>query len=988
MKIISYLYFLLLKLRYKFNIIWFDEIDKNKQYVIFPNHQALVDPQIVVSLIWQKIKISPVISETYYNMPIAKYFFKMMWAVPMWDLQKWTWSIDDVKNAFKNIEIWIKDKKNILLYPAWQLYSQWFEVIKWKKGAYNLVQILPENVEILVVKTTWLWGSMWSKAWEWETPNFLQTIFKAIFILIWNILFLVPKREVKIEILNFTQVLKNIKNINEFNQVLQDFYNKDWEEIIAYNPHFFFYNNVKNKSHPIIIKWSIAYLSKTSQVDENIIPKEVKEKIIWKICEMKNIEKPPLTPPYQGEDSPDSSLDKGRLGGVNLKSNLINDLFFDSLDAAEIKSFVQINFPWSSNPPITELKSIWDLCLMAIWKSSNTEKLKDCHWWEVKNPEKTLYDIIFQHSQKLWTDSSIVSLAKEIFSKNKSDSFVYDTIFWLQSKKVFLIKAYLIAGYIKKIEWKYIWIMLPSVSSASLIIFSTYLAWKIPVMLNWTVWETALLHCVKFANIDYVLTSKNFYDKVKTEGTEKIREKYLFLEDMLKNISIITKLKALFSSIIFSIPKIKSDDEAVLLFTSWSESLPKAVSLTHKNIISDILGALYHFPIAQKDILLWFLPPFHSFWFTINTIMPLISGLRMVYTPDPNDAKTIVEIIKHTGITAVTSTPTFLKMFLNIAKNDDLKSIKYAVVWAEKCPETLAENFSKYCPNWKILEWYGITECSPVISINPPSKAKLWSVWLPIFWSDIKILSLENKETLPPNKEWMIYFTGDNVFNWYLDTNLESPFDEIDSKKYYKTWDLWYLDNEGYLYITWRLKRFIKIAGEMISLPFIEWVLNKKYWSDIENKIAIEALEEKWNVKIVLFWVDNLNLNEVSSYLRENWVSNLVKISEIIKIDTIPVLWTGKIDYKILKGMISFEEKKMVYNFSNIEETIIKKISELSKINIWNISVESKFWEDIHLDSIDVWELSIFIKTNYKEVNNIVLKDIKTIKDLINLIHK
>jgi len=243
-------------------------------------------------------------------------------------------------------------------------------------------------------------------------------------------------------------------------------------------------------------------------------------------------------------------------------------------------------------------------------------------------------------------------------------------------------------------------------------------------------------------------------------------------------------------------------------------------------------------------------------------------------------------------------------MILSVIKQNDLKTLKYAVVWAEKCPESLVENFKNYCPEWQMLEWYGITECSPVISINPIWKAKLWSVWLPIKWSNIKIFSLENIQELEKNKEWMIYFSGENIFSWYLDKDLENPFEEINWIKYYKTWDLWYLDDDWYLYITWRLKRFVKIAWEMISLPFIEWTIIKKYWSDIELKIAIEAIENKWTVKIVLFTVESLDLNEVSTYLRESWVSNLVKISEIIKIESIPVLWTGKIDYKVLKNMI------------------------------------------------------------------------------------
>lgn len=881
MKLFAYLYSFLLKLRYDISIIWIENIKKNTQYIILPNHQALVDPQIIGSILGQKINLSPVVSETYYNIPILKVFFQLLWAIPMWDIQRWTGKKEDIDRAFEWLKRWISQQKNILLYPSGQLYSQWYEVIKWKKTSFYLTQNIPKNVEILVVRTTWLWWSMWSKAWNGNTPNFVKTFISAIFFIFANFIFFLPKRKVQIEIQNYTKILKNTSDIHQFNQILEDYYNQNGEEKITYKKHFFYYNDIWDKTPP---KISGSLEINTFTFNEKMIPEAVKEKIFSKISEIKNISTKTLT----------------------FDNHLILDLYFDSLDIAEIKSYIQIQYPTSSNPPITELKTIWDLCLMAVWKSHITENLKPCNWNIWNLPEITLYKILEENKTNLWENISIISLFKEVFWKNKNESFVYDSIFWIQTKKDFLIKAYLISSYIKKIEGKYIWVMLPSVSSASLIIVSIYLAGKIPVMLNWTVWETALFHCVKFSNLNNILTSKNFYDKIKNDGTQKLEEKYIFLENVLKDIPLTKKIKAVIDAIVFKTPKIKYNDEAVLLFTSGSESLPKAVSLTHKNIISDISWALYHFPITNKDILLWFLPPFHSFWFSINTIMPLISGLKTAYTPDPNDAKTLVNMITHSQITAITSTPTFLKMILNIGEKNTLTTLKYAVVWAEKCPETLAENFSKYCPNGKILEWYGITECSPVISINPPGKAKLWSVWLPIFWSNIKIISLENREILWHNQEWMIYFSWDNVFSWYIDSQLENPFEKIDGKIYYKTWDLWYVDNDGYLFITWRLKRFIKIAGEMISLPFIEWILSKKYNSDTEIKIALEAQEKNGQIKIVLFSQKKLNLEEINAYLRTSGVSNLVKINEIQVISEIPILGTWKIDYKILKNMITF----------------------------------------------------------------------------------
>lgn len=958
MKTLASFYFLLLKLRYKFEIIWLDTIDKNKKYVLLPNHQALVDPQIVVSLLSTKIALSPVMLETYYNLPVLKNLFKMLGAISIWDIQRGSGGIEDVKNAFKNIEITIKNGKNILVYPSGQLYCQWFEVIRGKKIAYNLIQILPEDTEILVIKTTGLWWSMWSKAWEGDTPNFLKTFLKAIFIVISNAFFLIPKRNVKIEIQNYTQQLKSVKDINIFNQTLENFYNKDGEEIIKYKKHFLYFDNIKTKKEPEIIAWSIKELSMSKSIDESIISNETKEKIIEKIAEIKKIEKEK----------------------ISIKSNLINDLFFDSLDLAEIKASIQGNFEWASNPPILDLKTVWDLCIMALWKSEQNEALKPCHWTDSNDEEKTIYEILTDSQKKLGKNISILSLFKENFKKNKENSFVYDTIFWIQSKKDFILKAYLIADYLKKFEGKYIWIMLPSISSASLMIIASYFAWKIPVMLNWTVWEVALLHCVKFANVSTILTSKNFYEKIKNTWTEKLNEKYVFLEDLLKDISPWKKIKALLASTLFFIPKIKWEDEAVLLFTSGSESLPKAVPLSHKNIISDIIWSLYHFPLLNKDILIWFLPPFHSFWFTINTIMPLISSLKVVYTPDPNDARIIANLIKHCGATTLTATPTFLKMILSWGSEEKLKTLKYWVVWAEKAPDNVFELFTKICPNGKILEWYGITECSPVISINPPKKSKKWSVWLAVQWSDIKIISLENNAEVQAKEQWMIYFSWENVFSGYVDTNLESPFEEINGKKYYKTWDLWYLDEEWYLFITWRLKRFIKIAWEMISLPFIEWILNKKYWSNL----AIEAREENFNVKIVLFSSENLDLDEIQLYLRQNGVSNLVKINGLVKLESIPVLWTWKIDYKELKNMISFEEKSINFDFSDLEWGIIKKIALLSKIDEKRINLESEFWKDIYLDSIDVWELMVFIKNNFKVYKNIEINNIKNVKDLID----
>jgi len=528
---------------------------------------------------------------------------------------------------------------------------------------------------------------------------------------------------------------------------------------------------------------------------------------------------------------------------------------------------------------------------------------------------------------------TIPQLWKQNFKKSKKEDFLWDNILWKQTKKDFIIKVYFIAGRIKKIcpernalgvKWDYVWIMLPAVWGASLLIMATYLAGKIPVMFNWTLPSDAFKHCVNFSKVEKIISVSSFFDRVKSPVLEEYRkeDKFIFLEDLLKDWKITEKVWALFKSFYMPVPSFATSlplgetewgQTAVILFTSGSESLPKAVSLTHENLIENIKWATEIFKVQQDDVLLGFLPPFHSFGFTVNTIMPLISGVRVAYTPDPNDAKTILEVIKNTKTTALTATPTFLKMVMNLANWDDLKSIRYAVVWAEKCPQGVFDIFSELCPDWKILEWYWITECSPVVSINPIDWAKPWTVWKVIWCLDCKIISVDSGEECKTWEQWMIYVKWKSIFNWYLDDKIESPFENIfplldkeGARGWYKTGDLWFLDSDWFLSITWRLKRFIKIAWEMISLPFVEWVISEKYWSDEELRIAIEALEKDWEAKIVLFTIEHLEVEEVNDYMRKNWVPNLVKISEVIKVDEIPVLGTGKTDYKELKKMIKF----------------------------------------------------------------------------------
>lgn len=870
-----------IKLRYRVNITWIELLDSSEPTLFFPSHVALIDPIILFAFLWKKKRIKPVVTENYYNIPVLKRIFDLIWAIPVLDLTRDKSKELDTSVIVEKIINWLKNGYNVLLYPQWSLARQWFQSIVGKKTAFYTCNQTPKHTKILTINIHWLRWSRSSRARTWKKPSLALFFLKGLWFVLGNLFFFIPKRNIEIEIKDSTSILRKAgkKWIDVFNQELEKIYNVKWEEKINYLSGLRWYNTVKNHKEPGIIRWSVQDLQRTNFGSNVDISKKVLNKIITVIKKIK--------PEYSGE--------------INVNTNLVLDCFFDSLDMAELKSTVQSAFENSSNPPLLDLKTVWDVALMAIWHSATNEELKPCNWTATKDGR-----VIYSHVKSTFKENStILSLMKETFKNNKKISFCYDWVFWIQSRNDFIIKAYLLADLLKKMPGERVAIMLPSLTATSLLIVWCYLAKKIPVMLNWTLSNEAFSHCIKTQNVETILTAKSFFQKIQSPRLKKYN--MIFFEDILKDISLMQKLKAAFKAKTFKIPK-NISKIAVVLFTSWSEALPKTVELTHENILHDILWTAWLVWLRMNDVELCYLPPFHSFWFILWIAIPLITWVRVVFTPDPNDSKTIANLTEHTKTTFIASTPTFLNGIVQVAEEKQLRFLRFAVVWAEKCPKDLFIKFWKKAPEAVIIEWYWITECSPIIAVNPfkrNAKIKRWTVWLPILWESVKIVDIDTNKELPANKEWMILIKWLNMFWWYIDQDLESPFVEIKWNQRYRTWDLWFLDKDGYLTISWRLKRFVKIAWEMVSLPAIETILSRKWNSkDWTECLAIEAEEQDWNVILTLFTTKKLEKSEVNDYLHEQWARNLVSIDSIIQLKEIPMLGTWKVDHVQLKSII------------------------------------------------------------------------------------
>ena len=345
----------------------------------------------------------------------------------------------------------------------------------------------------------------------------------------------------------------------------------------------------------------------------------------------------------------------------------------------------------------------------------------------------------------------------------------------------------------------------------------------------------------------------------------------------------------------------------MVLFTSGSESLPKAVPLTHVNLLTNIRDALSSFNIFRGDRLLGFLPPFHSFGLTGTLLLPLLSGVEVVHHPNPNEVSALGKIIEDYGVTILLSTPTFISNIVRASAGRDLTSLRLCVTGAEKCPREIYESVKSRCPKAVILEGYGITECSPVVSVMREDDVQPGTIGKPLPSVSAVILELDTRRPAAPGRTGMLLLRGPSIFAGYLNYTGPSPFETFQGESWYRTGDLVKADEQERLTFMGRLKRFVKIGGEMVSLPAIEEVLMRTYArpDDKGPCLAVVPTPDDLHPELVLFTIRTLERAQINKTLQEAGLSGLHNIRIVREIAEIPVLGTGKTDYRALTDLLS-----------------------------------------------------------------------------------
>jgi acyl-[acyl-carrier-protein]-phospholipid O-acyltransferase/long-chain-fatty-acid--[acyl-carrier-protein] ligase len=287
-------------------------------------------------------------------------------------------------------------------------------------------------------------------------------------------------------------------------------------------------------------------------------------------------------------------------------------------------------------------------------------------------------------------------------------------------------------------------------------------------------------------------------------------------------------------------------------------------------------------------------------------LAPLLGGIQAVYHANPTEAWLLGRLIRAYGVSLLAGTPTFLNGILRAARGDELASLRLVVTAAEKCPDRVYQAVAQRCPQAVILEGYGITECSPIISVSQEENPRPGAIGKVLPALEYAVVDVDRWQPVERGAVGMLLVRGPSVFSGYLGDEVASPFVEFAGKQWYRTGDLVSEDSEAVLTFRGRLQRFVKLGGEMISLPAIEAVLERYYVAENDEGpvIAAEATPSEDHPEVVLFTTRDVDRQTVNRQIREAGLSPLHNVSRVVRVEHIPVLGTGKTDYRALRASL------------------------------------------------------------------------------------
>ncbi len=448
------------------------------------------------------------------------------------------------------------------------------------------------------------------------------------------------------------------------------------------------------------------------------------------------------------------------------------------------------------------------------------------------------------------------------------------------------------------VEGENVGVFLPNSTKTLSIILGLQLYGRVPAMLNYSTGSAGMVSACSTAQIKTVLTSRRFIELGKlTEEAGHLSEqvKLVYLEDLAERLSAADKLQALAqcktANIWYKHTRYSPDSPAVVLFTSGSEGAPKGVVLSHANILSNLKQLEARINFNAQDVVLNFLPMFHSFGFTVGTMLPVLHGMTTFFYPTPLHYAVIPEIAYEIGATIMFGTNTFLAGYAKKAHAYDFFNMRYVVAGAEKLQETTRQLWADKF-GIRILEGYGATETTPIASVNTPMDFKAGTVGRLMPSMGYKLEPVEGIEDAG-----RLHVSGPNIMLGYL--LADNPGKLVTPKSiygdgWYDTGDIVHIDNDGFVSIRGRSKRFAKISGEMVSLTAVEQLASNA-WPDAHHAV-ISLPDAKKGEQIILLTTQKLaTINDLAA--ASKGVAQICLPKKILIVEAIPVMASGKTNY-------------------------------------------------------------------------------------------
>ncbi len=452
-------------------------------------------------------------------------------------------------------------------------------------------------------------------------------------------------------------------------------------------------------------------------------------------------------------------------------------------------------------------------------------------------------------------------------------------------------------------EGKAIGVMLPNSAGVAVVFFALQSVGRVPAMLNFTAGNANVLSACKAAEVKTVLTSRAFVEKARLEPLVTAlaaKVAIVYLEDLRASITFTDKIAGMLRG---SEPLVarKPDDAAVILFTSGSEGTPKGVVLSHRNIIANAAQALTRVDANGVDKVFNVLPAFHAFGLTGGLIMPLMAGVQVFLYPSPLHYRIVPELIYQTNATILFGTDTFLAGYARAAHPYDFRSLRLVLTGAEPVNATTRTAYMERF-GVRILEGYGVTETSPVLAMNTPIFNRPGTV------GRLSPLMEARLEPVPGVAEGgRLSVRGPNVMLGYL--RAENPgVLEPPPGGWHDTGDIVTIDADGFITIKGRVKRFAKIAGEMVSLAAVE-TLAHDVWPEAQSAVVALPDARKGERLVLVTTRPGAERKPLLTAARTSGVSELAVPAKIVVATKLPVLGSGKTDYVAVKALAETERE-------------------------------------------------------------------------------